>query len=202
MARPRSDVPERIVHAARGRFLVDGVDGASLRRIARDAGTNIGMIYYYFPSKEDLFVAVIEEIYGTLIAELSEQVAAGDDAEDGVRRLYARFGRMSEDELTVVRLVIREMLVSSARRRRVLELFSHGHIPLLLAAVREGVQGGELAPDLSPGVMVLSLLSLGMFPQLIRRLVGDRLPGIALPDPDGLAEELAHVLLRGIGAQP
>ena len=30
MARPRSDIIERIVHAARERFLQDGVDGASL----------------------------------------------------------------------------------------------------------------------------------------------------------------------------
>ena len=31
MARPRSDVGPRIVHAARERFLKEGVDGASLR---------------------------------------------------------------------------------------------------------------------------------------------------------------------------
>jgi AcrR family transcriptional regulator len=45
MARPASDIAPRIVHAARERFLFEGVDGASLRNIAKDAGTNIGMVY-------------------------------------------------------------------------------------------------------------------------------------------------------------
>ena len=38
------------------------------RRVAarpsrRDAGTNIGMVFYYFPTKDDLFLAVVEEVY-------------------------------------------------------------------------------------------------------------------------------------------
>ena len=37
MARPRSDIQPRIVEAARYRFLRAGVDGASLREIAKDA---------------------------------------------------------------------------------------------------------------------------------------------------------------------
>ena len=62
MARPRSDIQKRIVLAARTRFLADGVDGASLRHIARAARTSIGMVYYYFPTKDDLFLAVVEEL--------------------------------------------------------------------------------------------------------------------------------------------
>src|SRR4029077_6434218 len=57
MARPRSDIQPRIVRAARERFLAEGVDGASLRTIASDAGTNVGMVFYYFPTKDDLFLA-------------------------------------------------------------------------------------------------------------------------------------------------
>jgi AcrR family transcriptional regulator len=44
MARPASDIQKRIFVAARARFLSEGVDGASLRQIAKDAGTNIGMV--------------------------------------------------------------------------------------------------------------------------------------------------------------
>ena len=38
MARPRTDIQPRIVRAARARFLAEGVDGASLRAIARRRG--------------------------------------------------------------------------------------------------------------------------------------------------------------------
>src|SRR5687767_15276580 len=106
MARPRGDIDIRILRAARQRFLIEGVDGASLRHIARDAGTSIGMIYYYFPSKQELFLAVVEEIYSTLLADLREALAGPGGFEQRVQRLYHRFARMSEDELTVLRLVL------------------------------------------------------------------------------------------------
>ena len=67
MARPGSDLRSRVVPAARARFLAQGVDGASLRSIADDAGTSIGMVYYYFKTKDDLFLAVVEDVYGELM---------------------------------------------------------------------------------------------------------------------------------------
>src|SRR5262245_34414577 len=99
MARPRSDISTRIVHAARARFLQSGVDGASLRHIARDARTNIGMIYYYFPSKDDLFLAVVEEVYVGLLKDLALALAPDAPVEERIGRLYLRIGRASEREL-------------------------------------------------------------------------------------------------------
>ena len=75
MARPRSDISERIRDAACERFLADGVDGASLRAIATKAKTSIGMVYYYYPSKEELFFAVVEETYSKLVADLGRALA-------------------------------------------------------------------------------------------------------------------------------
>jgi len=59
------------VEAAPSRFLLEGVDGASLRSIARDAGTSIGMVYYYFKTKDELFLAVIETAYRGLLVDFS-----------------------------------------------------------------------------------------------------------------------------------
>src|SRR6266511_1861365 len=90
MARPRTDIEPRILHAARARFLADGVDGASLRAIARAAGTSIGMLYYYFPSKDDLFLAVVEEVYSALLADLTGALAPGVPVDERIGRLYDR----------------------------------------------------------------------------------------------------------------
>jgi len=76
MARPRSDIAPRVVIAARERFLKDGVDGASLRAIAHDARTSIGMIYYYFPTKDDLFLAVVEQVYEKVLADMASALEA------------------------------------------------------------------------------------------------------------------------------
>ena len=113
MARPRSDIQPRIVRAARARFLESGVDGASLRTIAHDAGTNVGMVFYYFPTKDHLFLAVIEEVYAKLLDDLGAVLAGGAPVRDRLEQVFARIGRASAEELAVVRLVAREALLSS-----------------------------------------------------------------------------------------
>src|SRR6185503_10603877 len=104
MPRPRSDIEPRILKAARARFLSDGVDGASLRTIARDAGTSIGMVYYYFPTKDDLFFAVVEEVYAKLLADMTLALEPNAPVEERMRRFYARVGAVSDAELATVQL--------------------------------------------------------------------------------------------------
>jgi len=48
---------QRIIDAARERFMRDGYDGATVRAIAADAGVDVAMVYYFFGSKEGLFTA-------------------------------------------------------------------------------------------------------------------------------------------------
>ncbi len=38
-----------------------GVDGTSMRNLAAATGLNVASLYHYFPSKQDLLVAVLEE---------------------------------------------------------------------------------------------------------------------------------------------
>jgi AcrR family transcriptional regulator len=59
---------EHILGAARAAFLERGLEGASLREIAKRAGYTAGAIYSYFPSKE--------EVYATLLAESLERLNA------------------------------------------------------------------------------------------------------------------------------
>jgi AcrR family transcriptional regulator len=201
MARPRSDIMERIVHAARERFLQDGVDGASLRQIARDADTNIGMIYYYFPTKDDLFLEVVEEVYAGLLEGLETALTPGAPFEQRIQRLYVRMGEVSEDEFKVMRLVVREALISSARLDRLLQRFLRGHIPLILNAVADGIAEGKLRRDIHPALFMMAVLAIGGPPQLIGRLARDRFGMSDLPAGDTLAATLVEILLHGIGAQ-
>ena len=192
---------ERIVHAARERFLQDGVDGASLRRIARDADTNIGMIYYYFPTKDDLFLAVVEEVYAGLLEGLEGALRPDAAFEQRIQRLYVRMGQVSEDEFKVMRLVVREALISSTRLDRVLERFLRGHIPLILNAVADGIAEGKLRRDIHPALFMMATLAIGGPSQLIGRLARERLGISDLPTAEALAATLVEILLHGIAAR-
>ena len=76
-----------VLDAARAVFEKLGIEGASIREIARAAGYTPGAIYFYYDSKE--------AIYGALLAEslerLNEKVAqAGTVAQDAAAQLEAK----------------------------------------------------------------------------------------------------------------
>ena len=52
-----------ILDAAREEFARYGLAGARVDRIAERAGVNKRLIYYYFDSKDGLFLAVLEQTY-------------------------------------------------------------------------------------------------------------------------------------------
>ena len=56
----------RLLDSAVAEFADHGFSGARTDRIARTAGTNIRMLYHYFGSKDDLYVAVLEAVLADL----------------------------------------------------------------------------------------------------------------------------------------
>jgi AcrR family transcriptional regulator len=199
MARTRGDIDARIVQAARKRFLTEGVDGASLRAIAKDAGTNVGMIYYYFPTKDDLFLGVIEDVYAGLLDDLGVAMREETQVEARLRRLYHRVASMSEIEFDVIRIVVREALVSSERLAKVFQRFTTGHVPMILSMVQQGMQDGTFDARRPLAAIVAALATTAIFPQLMRRRIASQLPAIdgLVPEPTALADALLDILLHG-----
>ena len=84
-----------LLEAAAREFARFGLSGARVDRIAEQAGVNVRMLYYYFKSKDELFLAVLERAY-TVIRE-SEKALQLDqvDPEEGIRRLESARNRFS-----------------------------------------------------------------------------------------------------------
>jgi AcrR family transcriptional regulator len=59
---PREDRLDAVVAAARHRFETHGYKGTSIADIAGDVGVNAGSIHWYFPTKDDLFAAVVARV--------------------------------------------------------------------------------------------------------------------------------------------
>ncbi|MGE3166442.1 MAG: TetR/AcrR family transcriptional regulator [Planctomycetota bacterium] len=55
-----SDTRERLVIAARDLFLMQGYRATGIAQILRQADVNAGSLYHFFPTKEDLLMAVLE----------------------------------------------------------------------------------------------------------------------------------------------
>ncbi len=92
-ALPRSRDADRsqkdILEAALGEFAASGLGGARMDRIAERAGVNKRLIYYYFDSKESLFLAVLEGAYEGIRGDEQQLNLAQVEPIEAIRRLIA-----------------------------------------------------------------------------------------------------------------
>ena len=78
-----------ILEAATAEFAALGLGGARVDRIAERAGVNKRLIYYYFGSKEDLFLAVLERAYEGIRGEERGLELSQIEPIEAIRRLIA-----------------------------------------------------------------------------------------------------------------
>ena len=95
---------------ARAAFLREGYSAASVSEIAAKVGGSKATLYSYFPSKRDLFAAVIEEEVRLMLAPLFEMSETQGDVRTVLERFARRFLDMllSEDTVAFYRLVVAE----------------------------------------------------------------------------------------------
>ena len=71
----REDLREKILTSSADLFLSQGFKATSTRQIAQKVGITQPNLYYHFPNKEELYVAVVEHISEQLAAQLNELAA-------------------------------------------------------------------------------------------------------------------------------
>ena len=79
---PQASAPARILEAATAEFAARGYDGGRIEAIARRAGVNKALLYYYFDSKGALYEAVMEHHFREFNRQALEVLAfiAGEGA--------------------------------------------------------------------------------------------------------------------------
>lgn len=82
-----SSTRDRLVAAARRLFWEQGYHATGIAQILREADARSGSLYYFFPTKEDLLLAVLEEYRTLLWPEVLEP--AFDRVADPVERVFA-----------------------------------------------------------------------------------------------------------------
>lgn len=108
--RDRSAKQDAIVLIAKEIFLREGFSATSMATIAAQVGGSKATLYNYFPSKEELFEAVVREFCGRIAEAFGELNWDGDD----FRSALVRFGRaaatvmISDDVIAMHRLIVAE----------------------------------------------------------------------------------------------
>jgi AcrR family transcriptional regulator len=86
-----NDTRSRLVEVARQLFHAQGYQATSLAAISKRAGANAGSLYYFFRTKEELLVAVLERYVDLLRPLVIEPAFARSD--NPIERIFAVLGR-------------------------------------------------------------------------------------------------------------
>ena len=87
-----------ILGAARSLFAEKGFEGASTQEIADRAGVNKRLVFYYFKSKEDLYLAALEDFFQKLELMLENFCVTPED----LQRVAARYFRKENRSVAVL----------------------------------------------------------------------------------------------------
>jgi AcrR family transcriptional regulator len=84
----------RILDGARSAFLRFGFERSSIADIASGAGVSRTAVYHYFPGKEDVLRAVVDELHADNLAAAADALGESETLETALMSLLqAKFGR-------------------------------------------------------------------------------------------------------------
>jgi AcrR family transcriptional regulator len=76
---PKAEREAALVEQARELFIAKGYRGTRVAEVGRAAGIASAAVHWYFPTKDDLFAAVLEQVFGEAIAEVEASDRAPRD---------------------------------------------------------------------------------------------------------------------------
>ncbi|HEY3288413.1 MAG TPA: TetR/AcrR family transcriptional regulator [Gemmatimonadaceae bacterium] len=139
--------PTQLIDAALETFSEHGFSAAKLEDIAHRAGVSKGTIYLYFPSKEELFKAVVRHTIGQQLTDAesaSPPGSASDELERTLRRRWALTAQPRFDRW--YRILMSEL----PRHPELLEFYNREVIDrnwaMLQQVIERGVRSGEFRP--------------------------------------------------------
>jgi len=166
---PRTNDPARtmadILEVATREFADKGLAGARIDAIADATRTSKRMIYYYFESKEGLYVAVLEEAYRRMRAIEAELHLEDLAPEDALRKLVGFTVDYQLANPDFIRLVMTENIHRGEflARSKSIQQLNVPAIEGLRRVYERGVAGGAFRAGLDPIDLHMSISALSVF---------------------------------------
>jgi AcrR family transcriptional regulator len=195
--------PARILEAATGEFAQRGYDGARIEAIARRAGVNKALLYYYFPSKGELYRRLVLE-HLRAASETLEAAARGDGTpQSAIERMVLALFEVLTARPEISDFVMREVLNGWGHLADEDFALVYRASRPIAGAVEGGIASGAFRPVPPLFVHLLVMASLNFF--MISRTArarGAKLVGNPMidPEPAAFARFVADMVTRGLAA--
>lgn len=154
------DTRERVLQTAQALFAERGYRGTSLRDIAGKIGIKAPSLLHHFPSKQQLYIAVLDRIFQGMEEAAGRLMVGRGNAQDKLRRAIEDAIDFMVEHPEQVRLLWKEWADESGMARQLIKR----RIPPLNAIevnfIFQGQRAGEFRAEIDPFNFVQSLHSL------------------------------------------
>ncbi len=137
---------QRLLDAALAVFTEHGYSDTAIDQVARASDTSKGGLYFHFPSKQALFLALLDESSAALLERVSTAMAAESDplvrGEVALREVLAAFG----EHRLLARLLLVEALGAGKEFNARLNTLHASFAALIAGCLDEAVGQGQLRP--------------------------------------------------------
>jgi AcrR family transcriptional regulator len=158
----RSEAIEKITKAALTVFAEYGYHGATMEHIMRVSGLSKGLVYYYFPSKEKVFLHLVDTALEISEASWRAAFASPGTAWEKIEQLSKNIVKIAfTDESSLYSLI---MVQATTQGRGIPGLMEHiiqrmAFYNDLLPLIIEAQKSGEAAPG-DTGLLMITYVSL------------------------------------------
>lgn len=191
------DRREQILDVAMSLFARQGFEGTTTRQLAESARVNEAIIFRHFPSKEDLYWAIIERKCQTSgrRAMLQQMLAGGGSDLEVFSGIAERILRRSKRDADITRL----LLYTALERHELSDEFFRKHVAgqfeLLADYVQRRIDEGAFRP-VDPLLAARSFLGMVIYYYLVEELfIGSRRSDF---DPAQVGGWMAELWLSGM----
>jgi len=187
-ARARNARP-KIERAALKLFVNEGVDAATTREIAEEAGVSEGALYRHYKGKDELALALFMETHNRLSTMMVEAWMQGGSLEERVRRAVSAYCQLADEDwlLFSFHLVSIDRFIPHDVRR------DDDPVSVTESLIRDLIDKNEI-PKCDPAVM--SGMILGVLIQSGNNKIYNRLPGNMSDHIDVFTKAILAILLQ------
>jgi TetR/AcrR family transcriptional regulator len=157
-----SDTRTVILNAAEHIFAERGLAGARIDAIARAAGVNKALIYYYFKGKDALYLAVVERYMKEFSRQALELLASSRSVKDKVLDYVSMHFDFIAARTDYPRLFQRFMMADSRPFLRIRQKYFSPVAKKFGMVIEQGIRSGEIYASNSTHTAI-SLVALTVF---------------------------------------
>ncbi len=191
---PAEERRQQILELATELFARQGFQGTTTRQIAQQAHVNEAIIFRHFPTKEDLYWAVIENQIRLLAgqARLESKLASGGSDREILGGLAEEL--LSRD-VTLSRLLLYTALENHELSHRFFRTHVAQYFELLADYIRSGIRQGRFR-DVDPLLAARGFLGMLIYHRQVQELFGGK--QVQTFDAPYVARTLVDIWLQGM----